>query len=146
MKKYILLFSLIFLVLSVNKSFSQCGDALLEICHGKLEDARFIKSWPVQLPARVRGETLPQVSFKLPLTSGNTYKIFACNASEYKGKVIVSIRNQNDDLVVTSYVVEQNRHIPVIMFPVSMSGIYTFSFYFEDGEEGCAVGVVSITD
>ena len=146
MKKYFLLLSLIFLVLSSNKSFSQCGDALLKICHGKLENARFIKSWPIQLPERARGETLPQVSYKLPLTSGNTYKIYACNAYEYQGEVIVSIRNQNDDLVVTSYVVEQNRHIPIIMFPVSMSGIYTFSFYFEDGKEGCAVGVVSITD
>ncbi len=146
MKKYFLLFSLIFLVLSANKSFSQCGDALLNICHGRLENARFIKSWPIQLPERARGETLPQVSFKLPLTSGNTYKIFACDATEYEGKVIISIRNQKDDLVVTSYMVEQNRHIPVIMFPVLMSGIYTFSFYFEDGKEGCAVGVVSIAD
>lgn len=146
MKRYFLLISFIFLVFSGQRAFSQCGEDLVDICHGKLEDARFIKSWPVQLPARAKGETLPQVSFKLPLTSGNTYKIFACNADEYPGKVIISIRNQNDDLVVTSYVVEQNRHIPIIMFPVSMSGIYTFSFYFEDGREGCAVGVVSIAE
>ncbi len=146
MKKYFLLIGLIFLVLSGQRAFSQCGETLVDICHGRLENARFIKSWPVQLPARARGETLPQVSFKLPLTSGNTYKIFACNADEYPGEVIISIRNQNDDLVVTSYVVEQNRHIPVIMFPVSMSGIYTFSFYFEDGREGCAVGVVSVAE
>lgn len=143
MKKYFILTGLIFVMLLANKSQAQCGDRLFDICHSKLDDARFLKSWAIQLENQRSGEPLPQVSFKMPLTSGNTYKIFACNAEELPGKVIISIRNQNDDLVVTSYMVEQRRHIPVIMFPVGMSGIYTFSFYFEDGKEGCAVGVVS---
>lgn len=142
MKKYIFFISLFFMVLSSGNAWSQCG-TLLDVCHSKLDNARFLKSWPVQLPQQGRGEGLPQVSFKMPLTSGTTYKIFACNASELPGKVIISIRNHNDDLVITSYLVEQKRHLPIIMFPVGMSGIYTFSFYFEDGQEGCAVGVVS---
>ncbi len=142
MKKYIILLSFAFVCILSSKAYSQCGN-LLDVCHGKLGDARFLKSWPIQLPQQARGEGLPQVSFKMPLTSGTTYKIFACNAQELPGKVIISIRNQNDDLVVTSYMVEQKRHIETIMFPVGMSGIYTFSFYFEEGNEGCAVGVVS---
>lgn len=142
MKKYFIFTSFIFLILLSPKTFAQCG-SLMDVCHAKLEDARFLKSWPVQLPEQGRGEPLPQVSFKMPLTAGTTYKIFACNAEELPGKVIMSIRNHNDDLVVTSYMVEQKRHLPMIMFPVGMSGIYTFSFYFEDGKEGCAIGVVS---
>ncbi len=142
MKKYLVLIGLLFLTLLSSKGFSQCG-SLLDVCHGKLDNARFLKSWPIQLPEQGKGETLPQVSFKMPLTAGTTYKIFACNAEELPGKVIISIRNHNDDLVITSYLVEQQRHLPIIMFPVGMSGIYTFSFYFEDGQEGCAVGVVS---
>jgi hypothetical protein len=142
MKKYFVLLSFILMTLFAARSYAQCGN-LLDVCHGKLGDARFLKSWPVQLPQQPRGEALPQVSFKMPLTSGTTYKIFACNAQELPGKVIISIRNQNDDLVVTSYMIEQKRHIETIMFPVGMSGIYTFSFYFEEGKEGCAVGVVS---
>jgi hypothetical protein len=142
MKKYFILISFLFLAFNSNQLYSQCGN-LLEVCHQKLDDARFLKSWPVQLPQQGRGETLPQVSFKMPLSSGTTYKIFACNAEELPGNVIISIRNHNDDLVITSYLVEQKRHLPMIVFPVAMSGIYTFSFYFEDGQEGCAVGVVS---
>jgi hypothetical protein len=142
MKKYIFLFSLFVGLFAFQNAYSQCG-TLLDVCHGKLDNARFLKSWPIQLPQQGRGETLPQVSFKMPLTSGTTYKIFACNAEELPGKVIISIRNHNDDLVITSYLVEQKRHLPMIMFPVGMSGIYTFSFYFEEGKEGCAVGVVS---
>jgi len=142
MKKYIFLFSLFVGLFTIQNVYSQCG-TLLDVCHGKLDNARFLKSWPIQLPQQGRGETLPQVSFKMPLTSGTTYKIFACNAEELPGKVIISIRNHNDDLVITSYLVEQKRHLPMIMFPVGMSGIYTFSFYFEEGKEGCAVGVVS---
>jgi len=146
MKKHYIFLSLFFLFAFSGMSFSQCGEPLLNVCHEKIENARFLRSWPIQLPKQARGETLPQVSFKMPLTSGNTYKIFACNDADLPGKVIISIRNQNDDLVVTSFVIEQARHIPVIMFPVAMSGIYTFSFYFENGEEGCAVGVVAIAE
>jgi hypothetical protein len=142
MKKHILTLALLFMMMFAGKAYSQCS-SLLDVCHGKLENARFLKSWPIQLPQQGRGEQLPQVSFKMPLSSGTTYKIFACNADELPGKVIVSIRNHNDDLVITSYLIEQKRHLPIIMFPVGMSGIYTFSFYFEDGKEGCAVGVVS---
>lgn len=142
MKKLIILSGLFIFILLENNAFAQCG-SLLEVCHGKLDNARFLKSWPIQLPQQSRGENLPQVSFKMPLSSGTTYKIFACNAEELPGEVIISIRNPNDDLVITSYLIEQKRHLPMIMFPVGMSGIYTFSFYFEDGKEGCAVGVVS---
>ncbi len=142
MKKFLISLGLVVSVLFAGEAYSQCG-TLLDVCHGKLDNARFLKSWPIQLPEQGRGETLPQVSFKMPLTSGTTYKIFACNANELPGKVIISIRNHNDDLVITSFLVEQKRHLPIIMFPVGMSGIYTFSFYFEDGKEGCAVGVVS---
>jgi len=142
MKKIIVFPILLFVMFFATNAYSQCG-SLLDVCHDKLDNARFLKSWPVQLPQQGRGETLPQVSFKMPLSSGTTYKIFACNAEELPGKVIISIRNHNDDLVITSYLVEQKRHLPMIMFPVGMSGIYTFSFYFEDGQEGCAVGVVS---
>ncbi len=145
MKKYNILLSILFaFVLNLN-GLSQCGN-LMDVCHGKLDDARFIKSWPIQLPEQESGEPLPQVSFKMPLSSGTTYKIFACNAEEYPGEVIISIRNHNDDLVITSYMVEQQRHLPIIKFPVAMSGIYTFSFYFEGGKEGCAIGVVSSVD
>lgn len=143
MKNIRIIIILFILLVTAIKGYSQCGEALLDVCHGKLDDARFLKSWNIQLPAQSKGESLPQLSFKMPLTSGNTYKIFACNDETKPGKVIISIRNHNDDLVVTSYLVEQKRHIPAIVFPVGMSGIYTFSFYFEDGQEGCAVGVVS---
>lgn len=143
MKKIINTIIIAVLMLINVHAYGQCGEDLLNVCHGKLDNARFLKSWNIQLPAQNKGESLPQLSFKMPLTSGTTYKIFACNDQSKPGKVIISIRNHKDDLVVTSYLVEQKRHIPAIMFPVGMSGIYTFSFYFEDGQEGCAVGVVS---
>jgi len=142
MKKYIAIFSIVFLAVFQTGLYAQCGD-LLNICHGRLGNARFLRSWPVQLPEQNRGEAMPSVSFKMALTSGITYKIFACNAQEFPGRAIISIRNHNDDLVVTSYMIEQRRHIETIMFPVGMSGIYTFTFYFEDGRAGCAVGVIA---
>jgi hypothetical protein len=142
MKKHIFFLSFLLLLMISGRAYSQCG-TLLDVCHGRLENARFLRSWPIQLPHSKPGEQIQQVSYKMALSSGTTYKIFACNANEFPGKVIISIRNHNDDLVITSYLIEQKRHLPIILFPVAMSGMYTFSFYFEDGLEGCAVGVVS---
>lgn len=143
MKRYLLaslLFTLTFLSQSV---FAQSGDDLLNLCHGKLGDSRFLKSWPVQLPEQGRGEPIPQQSFKMPLNSGTTYKIYGCNAEELPGKVIISVRDQNDRLILTTYLIDQKKHIPQLNFQVNSSGIYSFSFYFEDGKQGRAVGVVS---
>ncbi|MFW5793385.1 MAG: hypothetical protein ACOCWC_03805 [Bacteroidota bacterium] len=129
--------------LSISQFASgQCGDALLDICHGKLGDTRFLKSFPVELEEKKSDGSLPITRYNMVFNSGNTYKIFACNASEFTGKVIISLYHQ-DRLMGTTYLVEQKRHLPHIQFNCGMSGVYHIDFYFEDGKKGCAVGVVS---
>ncbi len=122
--------------------YSQCGDALLDVCHEKIGDTRFIKSFPVQLEAQKPGGSLPVVRYSMVLNSGTTYRLVACNAKEFPGKVIFSL-NFQDKLIVTSYSLDTKKHFPSVEFTCGMSGLYHIDFYFEDGKEGCAVGIVS---
>ncbi len=142
MKKTIFLCLFIILLIASKTLNAQCGEALLDICHGKLGDTRFLKSFPVQLEAQKAGSSLPVSRFNMVFNSGTTYKIFACNASELPGKVIISLYHQ-DRLMGTTYLIEQKRHLPHIQFNCNMSGVYHIDLYFEDGNQGCAMGIVS---
>lgn len=141
MKKILILF--VFLaVITLGKSFAQCGDALIDICHAKLGDTRFLRSFPVQLEGQKPGTSLPVVRYSMVMNAGTTYRIVVCNAMEYAGKAIFSL-NFQDRLIVTSYNLDTKTHFSHIDFPCNASGLYHIDFYFEDGKEGCAMGVVS---
>jgi hypothetical protein len=142
MRKLIIGSTIFCLFVCSQNAFAQCGDALLDICHSKLGDTRFLKSFPVQLEPQKPGSSLPNMRFNMVFNSGTTYKIFACNASELPGKVIISLYHQ-DRLMGTTYLVDQKRHLPHIQFNCGMSGVYHIDFYFEDGNQGCAMGIVS---
>lgn len=121
---------------------SQCGDELTSICHAKLGNARFIRSFPVQHGEVDRG-TSPRVTrYEIILNRGTTYRIFACNDKTKPGRVIVSLY-RGDQLIATTYDVETGRHFPFIEYPVNMSGRYSLQFMFKGGKEGCAVGILS---
>ncbi len=140
MKKVFLL--LVFFTIIIAGTNAQCGDALIDICHEHLGDTRFLRSFPVQLDEQSSGGSLPVQRYNMVLNAGTTYRIFACNAEEYPGKVIISLYFQ-DRLVGTTYLVDQRRHLPFIQFNCNTSGVYNIDFYFEDGKEGCAMGMVS---
>ncbi|MBS4014100.1 MAG: hypothetical protein KGZ97_10160 [Bacteroidetes bacterium] len=129
-------------VIFAGKLNAQCGDALLDACHSKLGETRFLKSFPVQLEEQKPGTSLPVVRYSIVFNAGTTYRIFACNAQEFPGKVIFSL-NFQDKLLVTSFSIDSKTHFPHIDFPCNMSGLYHIDFYFEEGKKGCAVGVVS---
>ena len=121
---------------------AQCGDALIDVCQGKLDDFRFLKSFPVQLEEQNPGSALPVRRYSMVLNAGTKYRIIVCNAQEFPGKAIFSLYLQ-DRLIVTSYSLDNKSHFPYIEFTSSMSGLYHLDFYFEDGKAGCAMGIVA---
>ncbi len=145
MKKYFLisiLLSLFAFGAGINQAQAQCGEGLIDVCHGKLGESKFLKSFPVQLAKQKKGDPLPVVKYTFVFNSGMTYRIYVCNAQEKPGKGIISLYHQ-DNMIGTTYMVDSKKHFPFIQFECKMSGAYSLSFYFEDGEEGCAMGVVS---
>ncbi len=144
MKRILITISLIFVItLFVNeKAYSQCNDDLLGTCMPSIGNYKFLKHFPVRLKKSKSGAPIERVKYKITLSKGNTYKIVACNAKEFPGKVVMNLY-QGMRLVATSYDAATKKHYPGMTYTCQMSGIYNLTFNFEDGEEGCAVGIIS---
>ncbi len=122
--------------------FSQCGGELFNACHAKIDSENLVRSYPVQFPQRQNGQTLPVVKHNMMLQSGNTYRIYTCSAEEYPGKVIASLHHA-DKLIGSTYVIDKNKHLPYIEFECKATGVYNLTLYFENGEKGCAIGILA---
>lgn len=123
---------------------AQCGDELTDVCHAKLGNSRFIRSFHIQ-HTETKSATPRVAKFEVILNRGTTYRIFSCNDKTKPGEVIISLY-RGDQLISTSYDINSRRHFPFIEYPVGMSGRYQLHFYFEDDKEGCAVGMLSIVN
>lgn len=144
MTKMLLFSTLLFIMLavSVHKVNGQCGNELLKTCIENNNNVLFLRSFPVQLGQQINGATLPVRKYNMVLTSGNKYRILTCNANEFKGKAIVSLHYE-EELMGSSFCVDNHEHLPYLSFECKQSGMYSISFYFEGGEQGCAVGIIT---
>ncbi len=139
---YTLFFASLFGLFFSYELKAQCGSELTDICHAELGDARFIRDFPVQHSEAQSGSSPRVTRYNVVLNAGTTYRIFSCNDQTKPGKVIVSLY-RGDQLIATTYDVDSGRHFPYIEYPVSASGQYSLTFMFKDGQEGCAVGILS---
>lgn len=144
MKKILFSISILFIValFSNNQASAQCNDDLLGTCMPQIGKFKFLKHFPVRLKESKSGAPIEKVKFKITLSKGNTYRIVACNAQEFPGKVVMNLY-QGMRLVATSYDQATKKHYPGMNYTCQMSGIYNLTFNFEDGKEGCAVGILS---
>lgn len=142
---FIIAISPLFLLFSSFDAKGQCGDELVNVCHGKLGNTRFIRSFPIQHSERESGASPRVTRYDLILNRGTTYRIFSCNDKTKPGKVIVSLY-RGDQLIATTYDINTQRHFPYIEYPCNASGKYYLTFTFEDGNEGCAVGMISTVE
>lgn len=143
--KKILLTTIVFgiIILGFTKlTNAQCNDELTGKCMPDIGNFKFLKSFPIRLKETKKGAPLETVKFNVTLNQGVTYKIVACNASEFPGKSVISL-NQGMKMLGTTYDATTKKHYPGIIYQCTASGIYSLSFYFEDGLEGCAVGIIS---
>lgn len=144
MKKILFSISLI-LIVSVffsTKGYSQCNDDLLGTCMPKIGKSKFLKHFPIRLKESKSGAPIEKVKFKITLSKGNTYNFMICNAQEFPGKAVINLY-QGMRLVATSYDQSTKKHYPGVTYNCSTSAIYNLTFNFEDGKEGCAVGIMA---
>lgn len=142
MKRIIIAISFLIFIFSNVSSFAQCNDDLINVCTPSVGGGyTFLKSFPVRCNKSSK-EAPETVKFTYMFNPGITYKIVACNAQEFQGKVIVTVTNARG-LVGTSFDPATKKHYPIIEFQCTAGGPHTISFMFEDGFEGCAVGIVA---
>ena len=136
MKKIFLLLLVLFGLNVVSKA--QCSDELLGVCYPNIGNYKFLKSYPIKMKKSKKGDPPSVAQNSLVLNAGVTYRIAACNASEYKGKIIVALYS-GSAMISSNYDPKTKTFYPGFEFACKKSGVYYFSFYFEDGLEGCGI-------
>ena len=142
MKKYILI---IIIAFAVNMAYSQCNEELVQICYPSLKNYTFLKSVPVKLKKAKKGEPPANLKKTFVFNAGVRYRITGCNASDYKGKMVIDLYS-NEKLVASTFDSRSGNVNEGFEFDCKNPGVYFVICYFLDGQEGCAVTLISQLD
>lgn len=142
MKKYF--FTLLLLLTGGVLIHGQNSDPLVTSCVMNAgPDAKYLKDFRIQLgKAPSAGDF--RYKAQMSLWKNTKYKFTQCNADDSKGKLILTIRDDANKVVLSSFDKNSGKIYSYIEFVCNKSGIYTLNYDFLDGLQGSAVGVVSM--
>ena len=140
---YILLLTVLF-AFSTKRVKAQCNSTLVTVCSATLsEDATYLKELKARLKPHKSGQQKPVARFSLLLNKGNHYRFNICNAKEFESNAVLQLYDKTK-LLGTSYFTKTGKHYPYFDFICPKTGVYKVLMSFEDGKEGCAVGILSL--
>jgi hypothetical protein len=142
MKKY---FITLFLLLSAGFLVSaQENNQLVSKCLTQTgSDSKYLKDFRIQLgAATVPGE--PRYKAQMSLWKNTKYRFTMCNSDNSKGQLVLTVKDNNDKLVLSSYDSKSGKTYPFVDFECNKSGIYQISYDFVNGQKGSGVGIVSM--
>jgi hypothetical protein len=142
MKKYC--FTLLLLLAGGVLIHGQTSDPLVTSCVMNAgPNAKYLKDFRVQLgKAPSAGDF--RYKAQMSLWKSTKYKFSQCNADDSKGKLILTIRDDANKVILSSFDQKSGKIYPYIEFICNKSGIYTLNYDFLDGQQGLGVGVVSM--
>jgi hypothetical protein len=142
MKKYF--FTLLLLIAGGVLIYGQTSDPLVTSCVMNAgPNAKYLKDFRIQLgKAPSAGDF--RYKAQMSLWKSTKYKFTQCNADDSKGKLILTIRDDANKVVLSSFDQKSGKIYPYIEFICNKSGIYTLNYDFLDGQQGLGVGVVSM--
>lgn len=142
MKKYLI--ALLLLLTGGVLIYGQTTDKLVSSCMSNAgANAKYLKDFRIQLgKASSSGEL--RYKAQMSLWKNTKYKFSLCNADDSQGKLILTIKDDANKVVLTSYDQKTKKIYPSIEFICNKSGIYQLGYDFLNGEPGSGVGVVSL--
>ena len=142
MKKTII--TLAFLLTISFLSFGQVTDPLISSCAINAgPNAKYLKDFRIQLgKAAVQSEL--RYKSNMSLWKNTKYRFTMCNAENSKGQLILSIKDDANKQILSSFDKKTGKIFSYVDFECQKSGIYQISYDFRDGQQGSAVGVVSM--
>ncbi len=141
MRKYIITLSL-FLTVGIM-SFGQSSDPLVSNCAMSAgTDAKYLKDFRIQL-GKATNETDLRYKANMSLWKNTKYRFSMCNSQGSKGQLILTIRDANNKVILSSYD-KSGKIFPTVDFVCQKSGIYQISYDFNNGQQGSGVGIVSM--
>jgi hypothetical protein len=142
MKKYFA--TLLVLLSAVFILNGQSTDKLVSSCVMNAgSNCKYLKDFRIQLakapaPGEMRYKT------QMSLWKNTKYKFSLCTADDSKGELILTIKNDADQIVLSSYDQKTGKTYKSVELTCNRSGIYQLSYDFKDGQQGSGVGVVSM--
>jgi hypothetical protein len=125
-------------------SFGQAVDPLITNCVTNAgADAKYLKDFRIQLGKASNPNDL-RYKANMSLWKNTKYRFTMCNAQNSKGKLILTIKDDANKLILSSFDKKSGKTYPYVDFECHKSGIYQISYDFTDGEPGSGVGVVSM--
>lgn len=108
-------------------------------------DARYLKDFRVQL-GKAENNDNNNLRFKanISLWKNTKYRFSMCNADNSNGKLILTIKDETNKVVLSSFDQKSGKIYNSIDFTCNKSGIYQLSYDFENRQQGSGVGVVSM--
>ena len=142
MKRFIISLSL---MLSIGFLLTgQSSDPFVSKCVMNAgDDARYLKDFRIQLGKAVEENDL-RYKANMSLWKNTKYRFTMCNAEDSKGQLILSLKDDANKIILTSYDKKTGKTYPFVDFVCNKSGIYQLYFDFADGQQGSGVGVVSM--
>ncbi len=142
MKKYTLF--LAFLLTAGVLSFGQTTDPLVSNCAINAgANAKYLKDFRVQL-GKAANPTDLRYKANMSLWKNTKYRFTMCNADDSKGQLILSIKDESNKVILSSYDKTSGKTYSFIDFTCNKSGMYQLNYDFINGLQGSGVGVVSM--
>jgi len=142
MKKSILTLTFLFIIGML--SYGQVSDPLVSNCATNAgTNAKYLKDFRIQLgKASTKGDF--RYKANMSLWKNTKYRFTMCNAENSKGQLILTIRDESNKLILSSFDKKTGKIYPFVDFECQKSGLYQVSYDFTDGQQGSGVGVVSM--
>jgi len=141
MQKAIFVFLCSFLFSAYSAS-AQCDNSLIDITKENNGGATYVKHFKVRFEKSKNPKKASVANFTILLNKGNHYRFNVQNDSTKVGKAQLTL--YDDFKVYGSNINPSNGKIyPYFDFYCKKTNPYYISIQFVDGEEGCAVGMLS---
>jgi hypothetical protein len=142
MKKILITF--LFLLTTGFLSYGQATDSLVAKCAMNAgAGAKYLKDFRIQL-GKTTGKSDLRFKASMSLWKNTKYRFTMCNTDDSKGQLILSIKDNANKVVLSSFELKSGRIFPVVDFECNKSGIYYLNYDFLDGQQGSGVGIVSM--
>ncbi len=142
MKKYFITIVLLLTAGVIVKA--QSTDPLVSNCVMNAgPDTRYLKDFRVQLAKGVPASEL-RYKTQMSLWKNTKYRFSLCSSEDSQGQLILTIKDNADKVIISSFDVKTGKIYPYIDFICNKSGIYQLNYDFTEGQQGSGVGVVSM--
>lgn len=122
----------------------QSTDQIISRCIVKAgSDAKYLKDFRIQLGKAENQQDL-RFKTKMSLWKNTKYRFTLCNAEGSKGQLILNIKDNTNNLVLSSFDKKSGKIYPYVDLICNKSGVYQLYYDFTGGQEGSGIGVISM--